>query len=82
MHKLTQTVVASLALFTLSDGPAEKAAQPPATAASPARPGPAKPAPDAKPAPGKAEPAKAAPATAAPPAAAKPCEPVKPCTID
>ncbi len=87
MHKLTQTVVASLALFTLSDGPAEKAAQPPATASSPARPGSAKPATAARPAPAKAEPAKAepakaAPATTTPPAAAKPCEPVKPCTID
>jgi hypothetical protein len=90
---IPNAVIASLALFTLSDGPVEKAAEPPVPKASGARPVTPAPAANAQKA---GEPAKAAgstkvaPVHAAPaakpaeakPAEAKPCEPVKPCSID
>lgn len=92
---IAHVVTASLALFTLADGPADKAAATPAPKAEEPRQGVAVPRPGE---PGKvAAPAKAAPGkpagpgrakdagkAVAPPKAAdaKPCEPIKPCAID
>lgn len=90
MNKLiAHAVTASLALFTLSDGPADKA-EAPASAPREADKGAstARPVETAKPAATKPTAAKpmaaktAPPARTAEPAGPKPCEPVKPCPID
>jgi hypothetical protein len=94
---IAHAVVASLALFTLSDGPADRTspavhqAGAPVKGATAASPGevskgasPAKAKPDKATEPGKATDAgtTTSPAKAAEPAGAKPCEPVKPCAVD
>jgi hypothetical protein len=94
---IAHAVVVSLALFTLSDGPADRAspASPQAgaqgkgaTAASPgevvkgASPVKAKPVKAVEPVKATDAGTTASPVKAAAPAEAKPCEPVKPCAVD
>jgi hypothetical protein len=92
---IAHVVIASLALFTLPDGPADKPLAPPATkAAEPVKGGSAPTAGDqvkgqapvkvARPGPAVEPATVEAKKTAAPAKAAdvKPCEPVKPCSVD